>query len=185
MIFDVEPVANIPAVPINWKGLAIEAVEEHQGDQLLGKLVGPVVVRAVRDQGGEAIGLVPGPYQMIGGRFRCRVRRIWSVRGLFGEEPIRTERAVDLVGRDVKKAERLPSLIVQTGKISTCSFQENKGSANICFQKRRGVVNRPIDVGLRCKINDGGRLKIDQKRSDEGWIGNVPLDELGSARLER
>ena len=47
VVLDVEPVADVVAVAVDRQGLALQGVEDHQRDQLLGELVGAVVVRAV------------------------------------------------------------------------------------------------------------------------------------------
>ena len=57
MVYHVEPVANVLAVAIDWQGLALQHVEDHEGDELFWKLIGPVVVRAIRDSDREAIGV--------------------------------------------------------------------------------------------------------------------------------
>src|SRR5574342_474776 len=55
MVLDVQPVPYVQSVPVNGKRSAVEYVVDHQRDELLGKLVWPVVVRASCGQGGEAI----------------------------------------------------------------------------------------------------------------------------------
>ena len=44
VVFDVEPVADVQAVAIDGKGFAFEGVEDHQGDEFFGEVVGAVVV---------------------------------------------------------------------------------------------------------------------------------------------
>ena len=50
VILDVQPVADVAAVAVDRQRPPVERVQDHQRDQLLGKLKRPVVVRAVRDQ---------------------------------------------------------------------------------------------------------------------------------------
>src|SRR5579871_1976537 len=47
VILDVQPVADVTAVAVDRKRPLVDRVEDHQRDQLLGKLVRPVVVGAV------------------------------------------------------------------------------------------------------------------------------------------
>ncbi len=48
-----EPVPNIATIAVDGEGLVAERARDHQWDQLLRKLVWPIVVRAPRDDGGE------------------------------------------------------------------------------------------------------------------------------------
>ena len=107
VILDVQPVADVAAVAVDRQRLALEGVQHHQRDQLLGKLKRPVVVRAVGDQRRQPVGVIAGADQVIGRRLARRVRRVRRVRRLLAEQAARAQRAVDLVGRDVQEAERL------------------------------------------------------------------------------
>ena len=53
VVLDVEPVAHVAAVAVDRQRLALERVQDHERDQLLGELVRAVVVRAVRDSTGR------------------------------------------------------------------------------------------------------------------------------------
>ena len=65
MILHVEPVPHIAAGAVDGHGLTREPLQDHERDQLLGELKRPIVVRAVRDQRGQPIGLVPRTDQMV------------------------------------------------------------------------------------------------------------------------
>src|SRR5262249_13370123 len=47
VVLDEEPVADIGAGTVDRQRLALDGVEDDERDELLGKLVGPVIVRAV------------------------------------------------------------------------------------------------------------------------------------------
>ena len=76
VVLDVEPVPHVAAVAVERKRSALDRVERHEGDQLLRVLVGPVVVRAVREQRGEPVRLVST--RARGGRRRPSTRRTAS-----------------------------------------------------------------------------------------------------------
>ena len=101
MIFDVQPIANVPAVAIDGQLLALDGVEEHQGDELLRELVGAVVVGAIRDQGWQAIGFVIGSHKVICGRFGGRIWGIGSIWRSLHERTGRSQCAIDFIRRDV------------------------------------------------------------------------------------
>jgi hypothetical protein len=100
-----QPIADLTSIAVHGQGLAHQDIDDNEGDQFLGKLVGAVVVRAVRDRGREAVGLVIGAHQVIRPGLAGGVRRIRRVRGRLVERGIvGLERTVHLVGRDVMKA---------------------------------------------------------------------------------
>jgi hypothetical protein len=50
MIADEEPVADLPAIAVDRQRLALKRKNDGERDQLLGKLVGSIVVGAVGDR---------------------------------------------------------------------------------------------------------------------------------------
>ena len=65
VIFDIQPVANIAAVAIDGYLLLLLAGSYDGGDKLFGVLTGAVVIRAVAGGDWQAVGMVPGSYQMV------------------------------------------------------------------------------------------------------------------------
>ena len=65
MVLDIEPVAYVLAFAIYGQWLAVADIVDEQRDQLFGKLVRPVVVRAVGDQRRHAVGVVVGPDEVV------------------------------------------------------------------------------------------------------------------------
>ena len=53
----VEPVANVLAIAVDRQGLVFQHVEDHKRDEFFRKLIGPVVVRAIRDGHRQAVGM--------------------------------------------------------------------------------------------------------------------------------
>ncbi|MNI85165.1 hypothetical protein D3C76_1749980 [compost metagenome] len=74
MIVHKQPVTDLRTVAIHWQRLAMNGVENDMGDQLLGKMVWPVVIRAVGDHHRQPIGTVPGADQMIRTGLGSRIR---------------------------------------------------------------------------------------------------------------
>ena len=52
VILYVEPVAHLLTIAVNREGLAGESVVDHKRDELLGEVVGAVIVGAVRREDG-------------------------------------------------------------------------------------------------------------------------------------
>ncbi len=66
MVADIEPVADVLAFSVNGDRFAAKAFENDDGDELFGKLIGAVVVGAVGDENGEAVGVAPGAGEVVG-----------------------------------------------------------------------------------------------------------------------
>ena len=66
VVANIDPIANLFSCAINWQFLASQSLDDGQWNQLLRKLIGSKVVRAVRDQHRQAVSRVPGPNQVIG-----------------------------------------------------------------------------------------------------------------------
>ena len=106
MVRHVQPVADLLAVAIHRQRLAGQCVDDHQRDQLLGEVVGPVVVAAVGGEHRQAVGVVVGTNQMVARRLAGRVRAVGLVAVGFGEcGVVFCEGAVNFVSGYVKKAE--------------------------------------------------------------------------------
>src|SRR6266853_3160451 len=88
MILHVEPVAHIAPIAVHRQGLAGEAVQNHEGDQLFGKLVGAVVVRAIDRESRKPVGVMVRPDQVVGGRLGSGVGAVGCKRGRFAERRI-------------------------------------------------------------------------------------------------
>src|SRR4029079_14920530 len=100
------PVTNVLAESIHVDRLTSDSVENGQGDELLRKLIRPVVVRAVGYDRRQPIRAVPRAHQMIGAGLARRVRRARIVWRVLREVTSRTERPIDLVGGNVHESKR-------------------------------------------------------------------------------
>ena len=49
MVFDIEPVADIKAVPIDRQRLVMQGIDDHEGNQLFRKMIRTIVIRAAAD----------------------------------------------------------------------------------------------------------------------------------------
>lgn len=65
MVVDEEPVSDVVAGSVDGKGLAFERAGDEAWDQLFGVLAGTVVIAAVGEGGGEAIGVSVGADKMV------------------------------------------------------------------------------------------------------------------------
>lgn len=124
MVVDVEPIAHIRARAVDRQRLTLKAVEDDEWNELLGEVVRAVVVRAVGDEGGQTIGVVPSADQVVAGGLAGRVGRVGGIWCGLGEEASLAQGAVDFVGGDVLKAEGGLRCIVQAAPILEGGLQE-------------------------------------------------------------
>ena len=81
MIQHVQPIPHVGTVAVNGERFAFQGVQNHQRDELFGKLERTVIVGTVGGDHGKSIGVVIGANKMIrsglGGGIRT-VRRVGS-----------------------------------------------------------------------------------------------------------
>ena len=71
VVNDIEPVSYVLALAVDGERLAVAYVVDEEGNELLWELVGSVVVAAVGDNGGHAVCVVEGAYEMVTGCLAC------------------------------------------------------------------------------------------------------------------
>src|SRR5207248_2987398 len=86
-----QPVAHVQAVPIHRQRLVGQGARDHQGDELLGKLVRTVVVGAARDHRREVERLYVRPHQQIRRGLAGGVGAVGRERRRLGEGGVRSE----------------------------------------------------------------------------------------------
>ena len=98
MVFHIEPVAYVFSFSVNRQLLAGEDIVDDERDELLGEVVGTIIVGAARDGHGHMIGVVIGHNDEVGRGLRRTIRTMWAERCRLGEEAVLAQRAIDLVG---------------------------------------------------------------------------------------
>lgn len=177
MVFDVQPVADVFAFAVNGNGLAAKAFEDDDWDQLFGELVGPVVVAAVGDHDGQAVGVLPGSGEVVGGRFAGGVGRVGIVGCGFGEEAFVAEAAVDFVGGDVEEAEAIFGITFERSVVLEAGLQQVEGADDVGLDELARTVDAAIDVTLGSQVHNGIWLVVGDGLVDGGRVGDVDLGE--------
>ena len=195
VIAHIEPVAHVAPVTVDRKRLAPQGVENHQRNQLLGKLVRAVVVGAVGGQRGQAIGVPVGAHQMIAGRLGCRVGAVGLIRMRFGEGRIgRAQRAVNLVGRDMEEAEAGLGFRRSFGRsfgrkravIAQRLVQQVVGAHDVGRDKLPGIDDRAVHVALGGKVDHCVGLVSHQQPADQGGVLDATLHkDVSGMRADR
>ena len=174
VIGDEQPVASLLPVAVHGQLLAFQGVDEHQRNQLLGKLERPVVVRAVGDHHRQAVGAVPGPGQVIGRRLGGRVGRIRSVTVRFGEgRLVGRERAVDLVSRHVHETE----MIRPAAPVLQRAIEQRLRAGDVGADERTRLVDRAIDVALGGEVHDRVGPMLGEQTRNQRTVADIALHE--------
>ena len=88
-------------------------IVDEEGDQLLGELIGSIVIRAVGHQCRHPISIMVSTDKVIAGSLTCRVRAMWIILAvLCKESTIESQGPIDLISRDVIEA--LPFILLWT-----------------------------------------------------------------------
>ena len=182
VVLAVDPVADVLALPVEFRLDPVDDVGDLPGDELLHVLVGAVVVGAVGDRGAQAVGAGPGAHQHVRGRLGARVRAARVIRRLLGELRRVVERqvAVDLVGGDVVVADA----------VFPHGLQQAEGALDVGAQEGLGVRDGVVVVGLRGVVHDGVVARdepvqqpgvADVAHDELHAVGGQPRDVLGVA----
>ena len=118
--------------------------------------------------------------------FRGRIRGIRRVGRLFREQAGLAQRAVDLVGGDVKESKGLSRLAAGSGQVIPCCFEQPEGPEDIGLDERGGAVDRTVHMAFRREIENAVRPVFVQEAFDEVGVRDVAPDEkMPPARRER
>ena len=177
MILDVQPVAHVASVAVDRQRLAGERLLDHQRNEFLGKLVRPIVVRAVRRQRRQSVRVMERAHEMIGRGLRRRVRGVRLVRRFLGEAPDRAERAVHLVGGDVQEAERILPIERQRAPVCERGFEQRQRADDVRLHELGRTVDRTVDVRLGREVHDRVRLMLAKEPLDERAVADVAVRE--------
>ena len=147
VIFDEKPIADLLAVAIHGEGLSIERVQNHQGDELFRKMVGAVVVRAVRRQGGETVGVLEGPNEVVAGGLGGGVGAVRREgRGLRKGGVVRPESSVNFIGRDMEETKPGAAGLGEGFPIMARGIQETERAGDIRLHEGLGRIDRAVHM---------------------------------------
>ena len=178
MVVHIQPVTDVLAGAVDRQRQPVQRIQDHQRDQFLRKLVGPVIVRTVGDDHRQAIGPLPRRGEVVGGRLAGRVRRGWIVRRRFLEETGLAQRAVHFIGRDMQEAERILGRPAKAVPIGTRRLQKTVGAHNIGLDKGLRTRDRAVNMAFRGKVQHPVRLLCRHDIGHRGLVADIELQQL-------
>jgi len=177
VVFDIEPVANVASIAIDRQGLALEHIEDHEGDEFFGELIWAVVVRAVGEGERQAIGVVVGLGEVVARRLAGRIGRTRIVRRRFGEVALLPQRAKDLVRAHVVKEHILAHAACGRAPGLPRHIEQCVGTEHIRAHKGFGAKDRTVHMALGGEVHDRVDAVLRKKPLDKGAVADVALDE--------
>ena len=191
MVFDIQPVAHVLATAVHGQRLSVADVVDEQRNELLRKLVGPVVVRAVGHQRRHPVRVVVGSHEVVGRGFRGRVGAVRRVLRLFGEEllaegpaaalPARSislgtcqlQRPVHLVGGDVVEQFALPLSV----PVFPCRLEQRERAQDVRTREGERIPDRAVDMAFGRKVDDPVDVILPEQRPQHIQVADVTLLE--------
>ncbi len=175
VVLDIEPVADVPPIAVDREGLAFEHVEDHEGDEFFGELIGAVVVRAVGEGERQAIGVVVGLGEVVARGLAGGIGRARVIGGFFGEVALLSQRAKDLVG-----AHMMEEHIVAQGAVGVFPgiaghIEEGVGAHDIGAHKGFRAEDGAVDVAFGGEVDNGVDAVLGKEALDEGAVADVTL----------
>ena len=90
VVADIQPVAHVQPPSVHRQRPVREGIYDHERDELLRKLIRPVVIRAARDRDRQAVGASVRAHEQVSRSLGAAVRRTGVNRCLLGKEQIRS-----------------------------------------------------------------------------------------------
>src|SRR5258708_1328657 len=97
---------------------------------------------------------------------------------------LRSQRAIDLIGRHMQNAESLPFFASERFMILTARSQQSKRPIDIGPQKRLRSQNRSVDMALSSEVNNCSRPVLSQQPHHEFHVADIAMNE-GICRIFR
>ena len=177
VVLHVEPVPDVLPVAVDGQGFSSHGGQDHERYELLRKVVGPVVVRAVCGERGEPVSVVVGPHEMVGGRLGGGVGGVGPVRALLGKVALGPQRPVHLVRGDVQKAEGVVVLPFEVAPVGEHGLEEFVGLDHVGLYKGLRTVDGAVDVRLGGEVDDGRRTILGEQTVHQFPVPDPPLHE--------
>ena len=149
----------------------MQGIDNHEGNQLFRKMIGPIVIGAAADGHRQTISPMISQDQKVcrslGGTVRAgRVNRrrfckeqIWTVQGQI---------PIDFIRR---------YLMIPLDAVLAAGIHEDRRPHDIRFQENRRILNRPIDMRFRRKIDDHIRMLLFKQPIHRVAVTDISLDK--------
>src|SRR5690606_34330401 len=170
MVVDVQPVAHVPARPVQRHGKPVEQIRDEKRDQFLRIMVVAVVVGTPGHPHIEPVRTVERQREQVGGGLGGRIGGIRAQRLRFPPGAL-VDRPVHLVRGDVHES---PDALADGG------VQQRERARDIGADERARRRDRPVDVRLGGEVHD--LVVLGREVAHQLRVADVALDE-GEPRI--
>ena len=177
VVLDEQPVANLLPVAVNRQRLAFQRVQNHEGNELLGKLVRAIVVRAVGDQHRQPVSMAVRAHKVVAGRLRRGIRRIGRIGRAFGELPGGPQGAIHFIGGYMDESE---GRLFRLGKLSPIhpgGLEQAKRPHNVGLHEFGRAVDGAVDMRFGREIDHRRGTMLAQKPRGQCAVPDVAVHE--------
>src|SRR5216683_5055284 len=183
MVVDMQPVADVRALAVDRQRLASYCIEHHQGNELLRKLIGAVIIGAVRHQDWQPVGAMPGASEMVGAGLARRVGRVRSIRADLAKLSCGRQLAIDLVGGNVKETKLGAARGIKAAPVVKRNFEQRRRTDDVGPDESKGRIDRTIDMAFSGKMVHRSRTVLIEDSRDCSAVADIRTDEemIGTA----
>jgi len=176
VVFHIQPVAHLHAVAVDRQLLVVAGIVDHQRNQLLRKLVRPVVVGAAGDVDRHAVGVMERAHKMIRAGLGSGIRAVRAERSRLREIPFLAERAVHLIRGHLQiLAAGLPGAVLRVIPGLLAALQQIDRAHHIGLDKDFRIVDGAVHMGFRREVDDAFRIVFLQQGADQGGVADIAL----------
>ena len=171
VILHVEPVAHVQPLAVYRQRLVVQAVGDHQRDQLFREMIGAVVVAATADGHRQAEGAVVRQHQQIGAGLGGAVGAAGVDGRLLGKEqigPVQRQIAVYLVGG---------YLMVAGDAVFAAGVHHGLGAQNVGLEEYARILDAAVHMALRRKVDHDIGVLLLKQPEHRFPIADIGLDE--------
>ncbi len=153
VVLHIQPVTDLHPIPVHRKALLVQAVVDHQRDELLGELIRAVVVRAAGYGHRKLVRVCIRLHEQVGRCLACRVRAVRVQGGRLGEEALRTQGAVHLVGGDLLKLHPVAISVITCLPSRLGNVQQVQRAHHVRLDEHVRIGDGAVDMALRGEIH--------------------------------
>ena len=175
MVIDIQPVADLPPVAVHGQRPAGKRVQNHVRNEFFGELVAAVIVGTVGDQGGQAVGALPGADEVVAAGFAGGIGAGRRVGRGFGEftGAVITQIAVHFIGGNVVEAEVGAFGFGQRLPVMPRGFEQCERADQIGADEVARIGNAFIDMAFGGQMHHGVRAVAGENAVKAAAAGNI------------
>ena len=183
VVINIEPVTDMPAVSVHRQRLSFDRIQDYQRNKLFWELIRTKIIGAIADYGWEPVGRVPGAREMIARGLAGGIGRTRIISRMLGKMAGGTERTIDLIGRDMQKAESRLLVCRQARPIGASRLKQNVSPHHVCSNEIGGAGDRAINMARGCKMQHAVRREFVENVFEYLPIADVrPHEAVGRQR---